>query len=93
MERGLNYTMFSMNRPMDAPCLERYDFDTDITYVMAMLEDRSHTWQINDSMVKWVTFDELVRLINEQEFDRIQGKYLKARDVAALKEYSKLIME
>ena len=44
-------------------------------------------------MVKWVTFDELVRLINEQEFDRIQGKYLKARDVAALKEYSKLIME
>ena len=50
MERGLNYTMFSMNRPMDAPCLERYDFDTDITYVMAMLEDRSHTWQINDSI-------------------------------------------
>ena len=45
------------------------------------------------TMVKWVTFDELVRLINEQEFDRIQGKYLKARDVAALKEYSKLIME
>ena len=45
------------------------------------------------TVVKWVTFDELVRLINEQEFDRIQGKYLKARDVAALKEYSKLIME
>ena len=45
------------------------------------------------TVVKWVTFDELVRLINEQEFDWIQGKYLKARDVAALKEYSKLIME
>ena len=42
---------------------------------------------------EWVTFDELVRLINDQEFDRIQGKYLKARDVASLKEYSKLLME
>ena len=45
------------------------------------------------TVVKWVTFDELVRLINDQEFDRIQGKYLKARDVASLKEYSKLLME
>ena len=41
--------------------------------------------------VKWVTFDDLVRLINEQEFDRVQGKYLKMRDVAALQEYSKLV--
>ena len=31
--------------------------------------------------------------LNDQEFDRIQGKYLKARDVASLKEYSKLLME
>ena len=45
------------------------------------------------TVVKWVTFDELVRLINDQEFDRIQGKYLKARDVASLKEHSKLLME
>ena len=37
--------------------------------------------------VKWVTLDEMLRLINEQEFTRIQGKYLKARDVAALQEY------
>ena len=42
------------------------------------------------TMVKWVTFHELVRLINEQEFDRVQGKYLKARDVAALREYAML---
>ena len=41
------------------------------------------------TMVKWVTFDELVRLINEQDFDRVQGKYLKARDVVALREYAK----
>ena len=34
------------------------------------------------------TFDETVRLINEQEFDRVQGKYLKDRDVTALKEYT-----
>lgn len=39
------------------------------------------------TVVKWVAFDELVRLINDQEFDRVQGKYLKARDVAALKVY------
>lgn len=43
------------------------------------------------TVVKWVAFDELVQLINDQEFDRIQGKYLKARDVAALREYAKLI--
>lgn len=40
------------------------------------------------TVVQWHTFDEMVRLIYEQEFDRVQGKYLKARDVAALKEYA-----
>lgn len=44
--------------------------------------------QASRTMVQWHTFDEIVRLINEQEFDRVQGKYLKARDVAALKEYA-----
>lgn len=44
--------------------------------------------QANRTVVRWHTFDEMVRLINEQEFDRVQGKYLKARDVAALKEYA-----
>ncbi len=43
--------------------------------------------QANRTGVQWHTYDEMVRLINEQEFDRVQGKYLKARDVAALKEY------
>ena len=40
--------------------------------------------QESRTVMEWHTFDEMVRLINEQEFDRIQGKYLKARDVAAL---------
>lgn len=44
--------------------------------------------QASHTVVEWHTFDEMVRLINEQEFDRVQGKYLKARDVAALKEYA-----
>ena len=44
--------------------------------------------QASRTVVQWHTFDEMVRLINEQEFDRVQGKYLKARDVAALKEYA-----
>ena len=47
--------------------------------------------QDSRTVVEWHTFDEMVRLINEQEFDRVQGKYLKARDVAALRDYSKWV--
>jgi len=43
--------------------------------------------QANGTIVKWVALTDLIRLINDQEFDRIQGKYLKARDVAALSAY------
>ena len=42
--------------------------------------------QDSRTIVKRETFDEMVRLINEQEFDRVQGKYLKMRDVAAMLE-------
>lgn len=45
----------------------------------------------NRTVVKWVTFNEAVQLINEQEFDRVQAKYLKSRDVVALQEYAKLL--
>lgn len=45
--------------------------------------------QASCTVVQWHTFDEMVRLINDQEFDRVQGKYLKARDVAALREYAR----
>lgn len=44
--------------------------------------------QASRTVVQWHSFDEMVRLINEQDFARVQGKYLKARDVAALKEYA-----
>ncbi len=44
--------------------------------------------QSNHTEVQWRTYDEMVRLIQEQKFDRVQGKYLKARDVAALQEYA-----
>lgn len=44
--------------------------------------------QASRTVVQWHAFEEMVRLMNEQEFDRVQGKYLKARDVAALKEYT-----
>jgi len=44
--------------------------------------------QLSRTVVQWHSFDEMVRLIQEQEFDRVQAKYLKARDVAALKEYA-----
>ena len=49
--------------------------------------------QANRTMVQWVTFDEAVRLINKQEFDRVQSKYLKARDVVALQEYAKWLTD
>ena len=49
--------------------------------------------QDSRTVVEWHTFDEMVRLINEQEFDRVQGKYLKMRDVVALQEYTKLFKE
>ena len=44
--------------------------------------------QLSRTVVQWHPFDEMVCLIQEQEFDRVQAKYLKARDVAALKEYA-----
>ena len=43
----------------------------------------------NKTQLEWHTWDETVRLIKEQEFERIQQKYLKARDVAALEEYGR----
>ena len=44
--------------------------------------------QASRTVVQWHAFEEMMRLINEQEFDRVQGKYLKARDVIALQEYT-----
>ena len=41
----------------------------------------------NRTVVQWHSFSEMKRLINEQDFDRVQGKYLKARDVAAVNCY------
>ena len=47
--------------------------------------------QANQTVVLWRSFPEMVRLIAQQEFERVQGKYLKARDVAALQEYAKWV--
>lgn len=46
----------------------------------------------NKTRLEWHTWNEMVSLINGQEFDRVQQKYLKARDVAALNEYRKRII-
>ena len=40
----------------------------------------------NNTVVQWHSFEEVQRLISEPTFDRVQGKYLQARDVAALQE-------
>lgn len=43
----------------------------------------------NKTRLEWHTWDETVSLISGQEFERVQQKYLRARDVAALAEYAK----
>lgn len=45
----------------------------------------------NGAEVQWHTFEKLVELISTQELDRIQGKYIKARDMAALEEYARTL--
>lgn len=47
--------------------------------------------QANDTVVRWLSLEDTVRIINGQKTDRVQWKYLKARDVAALEEYTKTI--
>ncbi len=45
------------------------------------------------TQLQWHTYLEMVDLITGQQFDRIQGKYLRARDVAALREYKSRMMK
>lgn len=47
--------------------------------------------QASGTVLQWHAFDEMVRLIHAQEFEQVQRKYLKARDVAVLQEYSRLV--
>ena len=49
----------------------------------------TETEQENRTTLLWRTFSDLERLITNQYFDRVQGKYLVARDVAALREFAK----
>lgn len=46
-KRGLNYVMFRMFAPIDAELLELYSFEEDITHVMALLKNNSHSWKEN----------------------------------------------
>ena len=46
--------------------------------------------QASRTSVQWHTLEDMVRLIENQHFDRVQGKYLVARDVAALREYTNI---
>ena len=49
----------------------------------------TETERENHTELAWYTPEEAVRRITDQSFDRVQGKYLRARDVAALNEYKK----
>lgn len=41
--------------------------------------------QNSGTQVQWHSLEDMVSLITNQSFDRVQGKYLHARDVAALR--------
>lgn len=45
----------------------------------------------NKTMLEWHELSDVIHLINNQKFNSIQQKYLKARDVAALNAYCKKI--
>ena len=49
--RGLNYVLIRMNQPMNQQCLENFNFEEDILLVMAMTNDQSHRWKINDAII------------------------------------------
>lgn len=44
-----------------------------------------------DTIVEWHTPDKMIRLIHEQEFERIQGKHLTAHDLVGLQDHKKHI--
>ena len=49
-QRGINEVMFSTNRPVAPNCMEGFECVEYSAYVMAMLADRSHLWQTNESV-------------------------------------------
>lgn len=63
-----------------------YYFLVTTTHIL-MENHLTESEQASRTVVKWVSQDEMFRLITHQEFDRVQGKYLKALDMAALREY------
>lgn len=68
---------------------------TQINHYYVVVADRigklclTETEQNNHTVIEWCTLPEAVRRITEQDFERVQGKYLRARDIAALEEYQK----
>ncbi len=49
-KRNLSYIMIRTNCPLCKQCKELYQFQEDITYVMAMLTDKSYAWKTNSSV-------------------------------------------
>ncbi len=45
--------------------------------------------KLNGTSLGWYTYEEIVKLITDQKFDRTLAKYFHLRDLAALREYEK----
>lgn len=63
------------------------------TAQISSLNHLTEAEKANRTEVQWHILDEAVRLIGEQQFARIQQKYLQARDVAALNAYCERLKE
>lgn len=50
-QRGIHEVMISTTKPVDPKCVDSFECVEYSAYVMAMLVDRSHLWQTNDSIV------------------------------------------
>lgn len=72
---------------------------TQINYYYAVTADRAGenhltaAEQENKTTIQWHSLEDMNRLIRNQHFDRVQGKYLVARDVAALDAYISIITD
>lgn len=78
--------MVRENRACQDFTQENFYYVVNVTYPGATLHLTAEE-QKNQVSVGWYSLDEVVSLIGEPVFERIQGKYFQARDLAALEAY------
>ena len=87
----------SCNEIIELGIIEENRFSLDYTqinyYYIVHTHGPKHSNHLTDveisggTELQWHSLEEAIELISTPVFDRVQGKYLQARDVAALREY------